>query len=75
MRALSVDQRKQPGAYISDGKSLYRVLDMTDERRLKLEDCHSLEHSSMESWRASAFPWRLIKRAPPTSCPDFPPEQ
>lgn len=57
---------------MSDGKRLYEVLDMTPARNLVLEDCGEFVTRSVEAWRVTAFPWRLVKPAPP--CPDFPPE-
>lgn len=68
------DPRKIPNAYVSDGQRLYQVLDTTPARNLILEDCCEFTQRTIEAWRVCAWPWHLVKAAPPQSCPDFPPE-
>lgn len=61
------DERTTPGAYLTDGKVLYEVLDC-DEKHVALEDCGEGGVSMVERWRVKAVPWRLVKKAP--VCPD-----
>ncbi len=62
------DERTTPGAYLTDGKVLYEVLDV-DEKHVALEDCGPEGGVCMvDRWRVKAVPWRLVKKAP--ACPD-----
>jgi hypothetical protein len=72
---LTIDQRLVPGAFITDGKRLYEVRELTETkgfggsvlRRLMVEDCGTLRVKALE-WGVVQSDCRLVRRAP--KCPD-----
>lgn len=66
-----MDARTESGAYITNGRKLFLVIDVLNVPQRKvvaLEDCVTGKREQTDTWRVKIWPWRLIRAAP--KCPD-----